>query len=196
MAGNGFCFARYDEIDYAIRVRRPCAPVLPWLWFVLWLLILLLRGEEPLWSVAEQGFLPPRRRIYPRSSPRHRYRFDTPPGASGRPATGAGARRCTSVDIGALQGLAVLLAADSQPDGSPMLQAQHDSLLPEGGADENPVEPVPGNPAVVVSVEANNAAMGTTAVGGAPANDSVAGSDAEGTIRTGVGFPIDAGGRR
>ena len=23
MAGNGFCFARYDEIDYAIRVRRP-----------------------------------------------------------------------------------------------------------------------------------------------------------------------------
>lgn len=24
MAGNGFCFARYDEIDYAIRVRRPC----------------------------------------------------------------------------------------------------------------------------------------------------------------------------
>ena len=64
------------------------------------------------------------------------------------------------------------------------------------GADENPVEPVPGNPAVVVSVEASNAAMGTTAVGGAPANDSVAGSDAEGTVRTGVGFPIDAGGRR
>jgi hypothetical protein len=211
-----------------------------------------------------------RRRIYPRSSPRHRYRFDTPPGASGRPATGAVVARCTShqsnthstesrevlypwhpwfgrvvwiyrarvsrgwmvahcglepqhecrglevplwmfdravccqlrlaprpvVDIGALHGLAVLLAADSQPDGSPMLQAQHDSVLPEGGADENPVEPVPENPAVVVSVEANNAAMGTTAVGGAPANDSVAGANAERTVRTGVGFPIDAGGRR
>ncbi len=100
------------------------------------------------------------------------------------------------VEIGALHGLAALLAAHSQPDGSPMLQAQHDSLLPEGGADANPVEPVPGNPAVVVSIGANNAAVGTTAVGGAPANDSVAGANVERTVRKRVGFPIDAGGRR
>lgn len=41
------------------------------------------------------------------------------------------------VSIEALHELAALLVANSAPDGGGMLQAQHDSLLPKGGADAN-----------------------------------------------------------
>jgi hypothetical protein len=100
------------------------------------------------------------------------------------------------VNIEALHELSALLTAHSRPDGCPMLQAQHDSLLPEGGADANPTEPAPGDPTCLVSVEPGRAALGTAAVGGAAADGALAGADVERTSRTQVGFPNDAGGQR
>ena len=100
------------------------------------------------------------------------------------------------VNIEALHELAALLAAHLRPDGGAMLQAQHDSLLPEGGADANPTEPTPGDPTCLVSVEPGRAALGTAAGGGAAADGALAGADVERTRRTPVGFPLDAGGRR
>jgi hypothetical protein len=100
------------------------------------------------------------------------------------------------VNIEALHELAALLAAQSQPDSGPMLQAQHDSLLPKGGADANSTEPAPGDPTCLVSVEPGKAALGTTALGGAPAGGALAGADVERTGRTHVGSPSDAGGLR
>ncbi len=71
------------------------APVLTLLWFLLLplLLILPLRGKTLLWSVAEQGVLPPRRQTYPRSARRHPPRFDTRHQAACYSATGEDARR-------------------------------------------------------------------------------------------------------
>ena len=179
-----FCCTSHQSNTHSTESREVVYPWPPWFGRVVWIYRARVnRG----WMVAHCGWEPP-----------HECRgLEVPLWLFDR-AVCCQLRLTWSpvVDIGALHGLAVLLAADSQPAGSPVLQAQHDFLLPEGGADENPVEPVPGNPAVVVSVEANNTAMGTTAVGGAPANDSFAGANVEGTARTGVGLPIDAGGRR
>jgi hypothetical protein len=64
------------------------------------------------------------------------------------------------VNIEALHELAALLAAQLRRDCGPMLQAQHDSLLPEGRADASPTGPTPGDPTCVVSVEPGRAALG------------------------------------
>jgi hypothetical protein len=97
--------------------------------------------------------------------------------------------------IDALRELKALRATGSPASPDPMLQAQHDSL-PKGGADANPTEPAPRDPTCIVSVEPGRAALGTAAVGGAAADDALAGADVERTGRTQVGFPSDAGGRR
>ena len=55
---------------------------------------LVLRGENPLCSVAEQGILPARRQIYPQSLPRRLCRWCTQHAAFGSSATGADAPRC------------------------------------------------------------------------------------------------------
>jgi hypothetical protein len=100
------------------------------------------------------------------------------------------------VNIEALHELAALLAANSSPDGGPMLQAQHDSLLPEGGADANPAAPAAGDPVSLVSVGPESSALGTAAIGGAAADGAIAGSDVERTCRAQGSFSLDAGGRR
>jgi hypothetical protein len=100
----------------------------------------------------------------------------------------------TSID--ALRELKALRATRSPAIPDHMLQAQHDSLLLEGGADANPPEPAPGDPTCLVSVEPESTALGTAAVGSAAADDALAGADVERTSRTQVGFPTDAGGRR
>ena len=98
--------------------------------------------------------------------------------------------------IDALHELKALRATRSPASPDHMLQAQHDSLLLEGGADANPPEPAPGDPTCVVSVEPGRAVLGTAAVGSAAADDALAGADVERTSRTQVGFPTDSGGRR
>ncbi|HEY5282438.1 MAG TPA: hypothetical protein VIM14_06585, partial [Polyangia bacterium] len=100
------------------------------------------------------------------------------------------------VNIEALHELAALLAAHLQPDGGPMLQAQHDSLLPEGGADASPTEPTPGDPTCVVSVDPGRTALGAAAMGSAATDGALAGADVERTRRAEVGSDIATGGQR
>jgi hypothetical protein len=98
--------------------------------------------------------------------------------------------------IEALRELKALCATRSPASPDHMLQAQHDPLLLQVGADANPTEPTLGDPTCVVSVEPGRAALGTNAVGGTAADDTLAGADVERTSHTQVGLPTDAGGRR
>jgi hypothetical protein len=77
------------------------------------------------------------------------------------------------VNIEALRELVFLLAADSRPDGGPMLQAQYDSSLSKGVDDANFPELAPDVLPCLVSVEPGKAALGRADVGSAAADDAL-----------------------
>ncbi len=98
--------------------------------------------------------------------------------------------------IDALCELKRMCAARSGGHSGPMLQAQHDSLLPEGGADANPAEPAPDSTTCPVSIGPESATLGASAVGGAASDATLAGTNAERTRHADSGFRVDAGDRR
>ena len=101
-----------------------------------------------------------------------------------------------AASIEALRELKALCATRLQAGPEGMLQAQHDSLLPKGGADANHAALEPSRSTYLVSGEPGGTPLGTAATGGAAADHTMAGTDVERARRTRDGFDIDAGGQR
>src|SRR4029450_12506880 len=99
-------------------------------------------------------------------------------------------------NVDALFELRSLLASRTRSSPEHVLQAQHHSLSPEGGADANPTEPATGHATCPVSVSAEYAALGTASLGSAAADGALTGADVGRTRRARVGLSNGTGGQR